>query len=112
VNPDPDTDAEIRSQGFDEQKLKKTEFFLCGIFFDQKLQFTYLLSHYKGRPSFRRSLQPSKENIQHFKKMKFINFFLLWVIFALLDPDSDCESGYGSKDPTESGSNPDPDPQH
>jgi hypothetical protein len=50
--------------------------------------------------------------------MKFItvpgtirNFFLvLWVIFALLDPSPDCGSGSG--DPIESGSNPDPDPQH
>jgi hypothetical protein len=38
------------------------------------------LGLYKGRPSYRRSLQSSKEN------MKFLNFFLfLWVIFALLD---------------------------
>jgi hypothetical protein len=29
--------------------------------------------------------------------MKFLNFFLLlWVIFALLDPDTDSEYGYGS----------------
>ncbi len=36
-------------------------------------------------------------------KMKFINFFLcLWVIFALLDLDPDCESE--SRDPIESGS--------
>ncbi len=42
----------------------------------------------KGRPSYRRSLQPSKENIQHFETWKFWTFFLfLWVIFALLDPD-------------------------
>jgi hypothetical protein len=34
---------------------------------------------------------------------------LLWVIFALLDPDPD--SGSGSTDPIESGSNLDPDPQ-
>ncbi len=33
---------------------------------------------------------------------------LLWVIFALLDPDLD--SGSGSTDPIESGSNPDPQP--
>jgi hypothetical protein len=40
--------------------------------------------------------------------MKFYNFFLLlWVIFALLDPDPDSESG--TTDPIESGSNPDPD---
>jgi hypothetical protein len=31
------------------------------IFFDKKL-----LGLYKGRPIYRRSLQPSKENIQHF----------------------------------------------
>ncbi len=32
----------------------------------------------KGRPSYRRILQPSKENIQN---LKFFNFFLfLWVI--------------------------------
>ncbi len=79
---------------------------------DQKLQFPYpwTLGLYKERPSYRRSLQLSKENIQHFKNMKFFNFFLLlWVIFALLDPDSES----GSTDPIESGSNwdPDPDPQ-
>jgi hypothetical protein len=35
--------------------------------------------------------------------MKFFNFILLlWVIFALLDPDPD--SGSGSTDPIESGS--------
>jgi hypothetical protein len=36
---------------------------------------------------------------------------LLWVIFALLDPDPDSEYGSGSTDRIESGSNPDPDPQ-
>ncbi len=49
------------------------------------------------------------------QKMKFINFFLcLRVIFAPLDPDPDCESesAYGSRDPIESGSNPDPDREH
>ncbi len=41
--------------------------------------------------------------------MKFLIFFLLlWVIFALLGPDPDSESGYGSTDLIESGSNPDP----
>jgi hypothetical protein len=65
------------------------------------------LGLFKGRPSYRRSLQLPKENIQHLKKIKFINFFLfLWVIFAILDPDPDC--GSGSRDPIESGSRPDP----
>jgi hypothetical protein len=40
-------------------------------------------------------------------------FLLLWVIFALLDPDpdSDSEYGSGSTGPIEYGSNPDPDPK-
>ncbi len=42
------------------------------------------------------------------QNMNFQNFFLLlWVIFALLDPDPDSESG--STDSIESGFNPDPD---
>jgi hypothetical protein len=38
----------------------------------------------------------------------------LWVIFALLDPDLDPYSNYGSgsNGPIEYGSNPDPDPKH
>jgi hypothetical protein len=32
----------------------------------------------------------------------------LWVIFALLDPDPDSKSGYGSTDLIESGFHPDP----
>jgi hypothetical protein len=41
----------------------------------------------KGRPNYRRSLQPSKENNQHLQKMKFTNCFLHFrVIFALMDP--------------------------
>jgi hypothetical protein len=44
--------------------------------------------------SYRKSLQPSKENIQHFKN--FITFSLcLWVIFVILS---------GSRDHMESGS--------
>jgi hypothetical protein len=39
------------------------------------------------------------------QKIKFVNFYLcLWVIFALLDPDCESGSGYGSRDPL----NPDP----
>jgi hypothetical protein len=63
--------------------LIKTEIYLC--------------------PRYRKSLQSSKENIQHFKKINLLTFFyVFWVIFALLDPDH--ESGYGSRDPIESGS--------
>ncbi len=41
--------------------------------------------------------------------MKFLSFFLLlWVIFALLNPDQDSESGSGSTALIETGSDPDP----
>jgi hypothetical protein len=53
------------------------------------------------------SSQKRPSNTSNHELQKF--FLLLWVIFALLDPDS--ESGSGSTDPIESGSNPDPDPQ-
>ncbi len=64
TNPDPDP---IRIQGFNDQKLKK-KLQLKKNVFDQKLQFTYLsLGLHKVCPSHRRSLQLSKEAIQHFK---------------------------------------------
>jgi hypothetical protein len=45
------------------------------------------------------------------QNMKVLNFFLiLWVIFALVDPDPD--SGSEFSDLIESGSNPDLDPKH
>jgi hypothetical protein len=53
--------------------------------------------------------KPSAFEREHpaLQKMKLINFFLfLWVIFALMDLDTGCESGskYRSRDPIESGS--------
>jgi hypothetical protein len=59
-----------------------------------------------------------EKNISASKDEIYQLFFIFWPIFALLDPDLDCESGsgYGSRVPIESGSNPDPDtvpdPQH
>ncbi len=104
-DPDPDP---ARIQGCNDQKLKEQR--------EKKKNFwsktaIYLsLGFHKVCPSYRRSLQLSKEAIQHFKTWTFTNFFLLlWVIFALLDPDPDSESG--STGPIESGSNPDPDPK-
>jgi hypothetical protein len=49
----------------------------------------------KGRPSYRRSLQLSKENIQHVKTWNSYLFIFLRVIFATLVPE---ESGSGSTD--------------
>jgi hypothetical protein len=76
-------------------------------FFDQNCNFLSLGLH-KLCPSYRRSLQISKEAIQHAKHELLP---LLWVIFALLDPDPDLdsESGFGFTGPIEYGSNPDPD---
>jgi hypothetical protein len=57
-NPDPDTDR-IRIQGFNDQKLK----------IKIKQKSFYILFWLKiAMYSYRRSLQPSKENTQHFKK--------------------------------------------
>ncbi len=115
LDPDPAFQVRIliriRIQGFDDQKLKKTKswnFFF--FFFWTNIAIKLSPGRHKGRPSYRRSLKPSKEKILHFKKWNFVNIFLLlWVIFALLDPNPRCESVYGSKDPIESGSNSDPD---
>ncbi len=106
TNTEPDPDP-IRIQGFNDQKLKKKL-----QFFWSKTAIYLSLDLHKVCPSYRRSLQFSKEAIQHFKTWTFTNYcLLLWVIFALLDPDPD--SGSGSTDPIEYGSNldPDPDPQ-
>ncbi len=73
----------IRIQGLMTKNKKKYTAEKNLIFFDKKLQLTYLGLH-KGRSSYRKSLQPLKENI-------YLFFLLLWVIFALLDPNS--ESG-------------------
>ena len=57
VNPDPDPgDDQKLAQITAEKKLS---------FFDQNFN-KISLGILKGHPSYRRSLQPSKENIQHF----------------------------------------------
>jgi hypothetical protein len=56
----------VRIQRFDEQKWKT--FTAEKIFLIKKKIAIYLsLGRHKGRPSYKRSLQPSEENIQHFK---------------------------------------------
>jgi hypothetical protein len=77
-NADPDRDPDLAffliadphpDPGFDYLKLKKIYSWKFNFYFlDRKLQFTY-------SPRYRRSLQPSKENIQHFKTRKFCTFF-------------------------------------
>jgi hypothetical protein len=81
-------------------------------FFDQKLQLTY-------PQAFIKYVQVTEEACSSQKRpsntSKHEFFLLLWVIFALLDPDPDSEYGSGSTGPIEYGSNtdsdPDPDPK-
>ncbi len=108
VDPDPDTDLHlvryftwIRIQilGVDDQNWrKKIQLKIFCIFFWSKFEIHLCLSY-------RRSNQPSKKNIQRFQKWILWTFLCLWVIFALLEPDPNCDSGtgYGSRDPIESG---------
>ncbi len=74
----------IRIQGFDDQKLKK---FTAGNIFWIKIYLSQGL--HKGFPSYRRSLQPSKENIQHFKTWNFLIFSTSVGHFCSLDPNTD-----------------------
>ncbi len=67
---------------------KKPAVKLLYIFFGLKIASYLSLNLHKGRTSYRRRLQTSKENIQHFKRWNLLTFFL-WVIFALLDPEPD-----------------------
>jgi hypothetical protein len=101
LNTDRDPDP-IRIQGFYDQKFKK---FAAEKKFNFFYQTTIYLSlgFHKERPCYRRSLVVKREH-SAIQKHDISNFFLLlWVIFALLDPDSD-----SSIDLIESGSNPDP----
>ncbi len=54
-------------------------FFL--FFFWSKISIYLSLAFIKGHPSYRRSLQPSKENIQHSKRWHLFNCFLFFWAF-------------------------------
>ncbi len=65
------------SRGFDDQKLKKIYSWK-----KKKFVFVYLsLGLHKGRPSYKRSLHLSKENIQHFITWNFLIFFYFSGLF-------------------------------
>ncbi len=100
-------------QNFDDQKLKKKKLKFFSFLLWSKIAIHLSLGLHKGPPSYRRGLQPSKENIQHFKRWNLLTVFyfsgpfLPWIHFAL---------GSGSRDPDKSVSNlypdSDSDPQH
>ncbi len=81
---DPDSDFKwiririrIQIQGFDDQKLEKYSGNFV-FFFWSKIERKGL---HKGRPSSRRSLQPSKENIQHFNRWNLSTVFYFFGPF-------------------------------
>jgi hypothetical protein len=96
INPDPDLAFFlIPDPGFDDLKLKK--------FIAENLISIFLIKNcillipriHKGRPSYRRSLQPSKENIQYLKTWKFWTFFYFcgsflpsWIRIPLFEGSS------------------------
>jgi hypothetical protein len=84
---DPDTGSGSRVLMTKNLKKFKAENFFI-IFFGSKIAIYLSLGLYKGRPSYRRSLQPSKRTSSNSKHEISLPYFL-WVIFALLDPDPD-----------------------
>jgi hypothetical protein len=68
-------------------------------FLDQNC-YLLILGLLYGRPSYRRSLQPSEEKIQYYKKLNLLTFF--YFVGNVFSP------GSGPREPIESRSNPDP----
>ncbi len=66
---------------------------LKNIFYEKNDIFLFKIAIYlslgfrKGRPSYRRSLQPSKENIQHLKTWNFLTFSIFVGYFFPPEPD-------------------------
>jgi hypothetical protein len=81
LNPDTDTDPDpsfqvnqdpVPDPVFWRPKIQKKISWKCFPFFWSKIAITLLLGLLKERPSYRRILQPSKENIQHLKKWNLL----------------------------------------
>jgi hypothetical protein len=92
----PDPDPGSRSRVWWSKIGKNLQLEIWFLFFWSKLAIYLSLGLHKGRLSYRRSLQSSKENIQHFKRWKFCPFSIFLGHFALLDPDPQFICGSGS----------------
>ncbi len=83
ADPDPDSNADpdpVPIPGFWWPKLSKNlQLEIYILFFWSKIVICLSVGLPKGRPcpSYRRSLQPSKENIQHFKHENSLLFFVV-----------------------------------
>jgi hypothetical protein len=86
MNPDPDKDPAFDvnpnpDPGFwwPKSEKKNTAENLFSKLFWSKIAIYLSPGLQKGRPSYRRSLEPSKENIQHFKRWNSLTVFYFWV---------------------------------
>jgi hypothetical protein len=61
----------IQIQGFDDQKLAK----IYSWNYFEKIAICFMLGHYKGRRSYRRSLHPSKEHFETWIFFTFVGHF-------------------------------------
>ncbi len=110
---DPAFKAEYQagSRCFNDQKLKKFTAEKKIIFLWIKKHNLPIPRHLQRKSKLQKKPSAAKREHPALQNMKFLNYFLLlWVIFALLDPDPDSEYGSGSTDSIESGFNPDPQP--
>ncbi len=73
---------QFRIQGFYDQKWKKS-------FFDKKLQFTFPMAFIKDAQATGETFIPQKRTSSTSKHEISLLFLLLWVNFALLDPEPD-----------------------
>jgi hypothetical protein len=106
VKPDLDTDPDpvsmqSESRVDDQNFKKKTAAIFYIFFFGSKFKFTYPEAFIKYiHPTYRRSLQPSKENIQHLKRLNVFTFFYFTGSFLQC-----CGSGMFIPDPGSKNSN-------
>ncbi len=74
------------------------------LFFWGKIVIYFSVGLHEGRPSYMRSLQPSKENMQHFKTINFLTFLGGSFLSSWI--------GSGSSQSIKISAGADPDPQH
>jgi hypothetical protein len=72
----------------------------------EKIAIYLSLGFREGRPSYRRSLQPSKKEHPALQNMKFFNFYLFLCVYDFCSPQS------GSSRPKQMRIHADSDPQH
>ncbi len=92
----------FRFGGFAGQNLEKNQPRIFYLFFAKKITCYLSLGFHKGRPSYNRSHQPSKKNIQHFKIWNLLQLLTRSPNKAQNDPQhwlQCCESGMFIRDP-------------